>query len=311
MSYKRFTREELSKVKNISITDYMRNKGYELKPLSKNEFKIAGYGGLILSEAENVWYCFAASRGGGLIQLVMFLENTSWKEAVQDILNSSDEQTVKYDRSKSEKDNLPLIRPERNPNAKNVIAYLCSTRMIDYDLVIQCFKKKLLYQDKRRNCVFVGYDKEGHIGHIHLKGTNPNRSFAKDISGSDKCYGFSIHGQTNTVFAFESPIDLLSYMSLQKRLDLELNDSYISLYGTSNQRLMQYLIDYPDTKEIVLCLDNDEVGEKATQEITSTLNDQYKDQYQIRIDKPQLKDFNDTLIYSLRGESKLNQHAEM
>ena len=93
MSYKRFTREELSKVKNISITDHMRNEGYELKPLSKKEFKIAGCGGLILSEAENVWYCFAASRGGGLIQLVMFLENMSWKEAVQDILNTSDEKT--------------------------------------------------------------------------------------------------------------------------------------------------------------------------------------------------------------------------
>jgi hypothetical protein len=281
----------------------MRKKGYELTPLSKNEYKIKGYGGLILSEAENVFYCFTASRGGGLIQLLMFLENKSWKEAVQEILNSPQEERTAYDKSRSEQDETPLSLPEKDSYAKNVIAYLCATRKLDYELVLQCLKKKQIYQDKRKNCVFVGRDSNGQVRHIHLKGTNPNRSFAKDLSGSDKRNGFSVIGQTNAVFVFESPIDLLSYMSLQKRIGTELNDNYISLYGTSNLRLMQYLSDYPDTKEIVFCLDNDTAGNKATEEITIQIKEQFGDKYEVRIDKPELKDFNDVLIYSSKTKS--------
>lgn len=302
-TYKRFTRDQILSLNDISITGYMKSKGYELTPLSKNEVKIKGYGGLVLSEAENVWYCFSASKGGGLAQLLMFLDNLSWKEAVAEILKYPKKSIISYDKKRSEKSELPIELPEKSSNAKNVIAYLCSTRKIDYDIVIHCLKEKLIYQDRRKNCVFIGRDKDRRVKHIHLKGTNPDRTFIKDIEGSDKRFSFSIIGKTDTVFVFESPVDLLSYMSLQKKIDSDINDSYIALYGTSNLRLMQFLEDYPDTKEIVLCLDNDAAGIKATQEITVDLKNKYGDKYDVKFDKPELKDFNDALIYSLRPKT--------
>lgn len=309
-TYQRFTREQLTSINRISITGYMKSKGYELTPLSKNEFKIKGYGGLVLSEIENVWYCFTASKGGGLVQLLMFLENKSWKEAVTEILGCPQEGIVSYDRTRSEKSEMPLELPEKSSNARNVIAYLCSTRRLDYDIVIWCLKEKLIYQDKRKNCVFVGYDNNGRVKHVHLKGTNPDRTFIKDIEDSDKRFAFSIIGETNTVFVFESPVDLLSYMSLKINIGLDVDDSYISLYGTSNLRLIQFLEDYPDTKEIVLCLDNDAAGIKATQEITEELKVKFENKYEIKVDKSELKDFNDSLIYSLRAKKDVDKKKE-
>lgn len=244
------------------------------------------------------------------MQLLMFLENKSWKEAVTEILGRPQDKIDTYDKTRSEKNEMPLDLPEKSSNAKNVIAYLCSTRRLDYDIVKWCLKEKLIYQDKRRNCVFVGCDKDGRVKHVHLKGTNPDRTFLKDIEGSDKRFAFSIIGRTDTVFVFESPVDLLSYMSLQMNIGSDINDSYISLYGTSNLRLMQFLDDYPNTKEIVLCLDNDAAGVKATQEIKAELKIKYGDNYAVKIDKPELKDFNDSLIYSLRPETDLNENNE-
>ena len=238
----------------------------------------------------------------------MFLNGISWKEAVIDILEYPKENIPTYNRSRSEKNEMPLLLPAKNSSARNVIAYLCATRKIDYDLVVSCLKGKLLYQDLRKNCVFVGYDKDGNVKHAHLKGTNPDKTFMKDIEGSDKRFSFSIIGNTGTIFVFESPLDLLSYMSLQKKIGSNLDDNYIALYGTSNLRLMQFLNDYPQMKEIVLCLDNDVAGEKGTQIIMEELKNKHGDKYEIKIDKPQLKDFNDDLIYALQTKTEVQSN---
>jgi hypothetical protein len=50
-------------------------------------------------------------------------------------------------------------------------------------------KNKQLYEDERKNCVFVGYDEEKQPRFISLRGTGSKR-FRKDLWGSDKTYPF-------------------------------------------------------------------------------------------------------------------------
>ena len=306
--YYKYTEEEISSISDISITDYIRKRGIELKKLSRNEYKIEGYGGLIISEAENNWYCFTADKGGGLIQLIQFLENKSWIEAVEDVLGEAKENIALYDKTRSEKEEIPLILPERSSSARNVIAYLCTTRKLDYDIVLSCLKNKSLYQDRKNNCVFVGFDTDGRVKHIHLKGTNIQRPFQKDVEGSDKSYCFSVTGTTNKVFVFESPIDLLSFMTIQKDMGNELKEHYISSCSTSSMRLNQYLEDYPNIKEVALCFDNDSAGLKATNRIKEELKET---KLKISVLKPDLKDFNEMLVFMKSNENPLIKDAEM
>lgn len=72
---------------------------------------------------------------------------------------------------------------------------------------------------------------------------------------------------------------------------------------------MQYLSDYPDTEEIVFCLDNDTAGNKATEEITRQLKEQFEDKYEVKIDRPEMKDFNDVLAYISANKDENNQSS--
>ncbi|MFR8295145.1 MAG: toprim domain-containing protein [Ruminococcus sp.] len=67
----------------------------------------------------------------------------------------------------------------------------------------------------------------------------------------------------------------------------------LSLSGTSDVALQSYLQRYPEIKNIVLCLDNDEAGRNGIAKI----NEKYADRYNITVHVPKLgKDYNETLV---------------
>ena len=65
----------------------------------------------------------------------------------------------------------------------------------------------------------------------------------------------------DTLFVFEAPIDLLSFLSATG--DGWETHHYISLGGVSEKALMQYLADHKNIRKIYLCLDNDTAGNAA------------------------------------------------
>lgn len=145
MKYKRFTNDEIEKANSSSVVDYIRSLGLEMKRKGKS-FKIEGYGGLFIDPYKNRWYCFSKRKGGGPIQLVMFMENKTWVEAMKTIidfrrkfidLNKSYSNEIKP--MKKEKRNLAhnkkLKLPSKNNTYKHMIAYLIKTRGIDKDVV--------------------------------------------------------------------------------------------------------------------------------------------------------------------------------
>ena len=63
------------------------------------------------------------------------------------------------------------------------------------------------------------------------------------------------------MFAFEAPIDLLSFLCLFKK-DWQ-RQSYLALGGVGEKALLRFLSDRPNIKAVYLCLDSDQAGNDA------------------------------------------------
>ena len=145
----------------------------------------------------------------------------------------------------------------------------------------------------------------------------------KNVSGSQKEYSFNLtyltpESNKDTVYVFEAPVDLLSHATMyviseKKRAerlgqkpdyDVWKKQNRLSLSGTSDVALQSYLQRYPEIKNIVLCLDNDEAGRNGIAKV----NQKYADRYSITVHVPKLgKDYNETLVRYLTVAEKATE----
>ncbi len=301
MAAKRFADDEIIKANNVSIIDYINSLGLETKKTGKT-IKIEGYGGLYIDPIENRWNCFLEKKGGGPIQLAMHLENKTWVDAMKALLGKEYEsQYAKVNRRDIEKENREVSRkfilPAKNNTYKHMIAYLIKTRGISTGVVQKFINKKMLYEDEKRNCVFVGYGKDKVPKYANLRGTNTSFDFKGEVKNSNKAYSFNLTNKnSNKIYVFESPIELMSYLTLYRLKfgeNKEFNHNMVSLGGTTDIALQQLLKKNVNINEIHLCLNNDKAGISATEDIEK----KYEDNYKIETKYPKLTDYNDLLLY--------------
>ena len=292
----RFTDEQIAQADSINIISYAQSSGYPIKQVTQRSFKIEGYGGLYIHSDGHKWNWFSQNKGGGAIQFVMEMEGKTWVEAINHLLDINPE-VVRYVPPIIEKEGKKkgeFILPEKNTTFKHIFAYLINTRGIGKEIVYDFVKKHKLYENKHKSCVFVGYNKEGQAKYASVRSTNTSgKSFRCDVENSDKTYPFCKEGTNDTVCVFEAPIDLLSYLTLIKKHNIQNFKSHcISLGGVSDKALDYYLKENPNIKKIMLCLDNDEAGHFACQQI----REKYRDKYKIVRHVPEGKDFNEQLL---------------
>ena len=302
-----FTDEQINRANVVDIVNYARSMGLELKRDGK-DYRVKDYsGGFIISPEKNNWNWFEGDQGGGVVQLCMFLENKTWQEAVGTLLNEDMEPIRRApDWKPREEPPKEFNLPPKNNTDKHVYAYLTKTRGIDAEIVKDMLDKGYIYENQHRSCVFVGRDKEGVPRHASVRSTNTvGKAYKKDVSGSQKKYSFSISGTSGNLNVFEAPIDALSYMSLQKLQGKPVNDSYVALGGVTDKALEQYLEDHKDIRQITVCTDGDEAGEKAAERI----REKYGTDYEIVRERSLHKDFNEDLVGIMQEENfKRNLH---
>lgn len=302
-----FTDEQINRANLVNIVDYASSMGLELKRDGK-EYRVKDYsGGFIISPEKNNWNWFGGHQGGGVVQLCMFLENKTWQEAVGTLLNEDMEPIRRApDWKPKEEPPKEFNLPPKNNTDKHVYAYLTKTRGIDAEIVKDMLDKGYIYENQHRSCVFVGKDNEGVPRHASVRSTNTvGKAYKKDVSGSQKKYSFSISGTSGNLHVFEAPIDALSYMSLQKLQGKPVNDSYVALGGVTDKALEQYLEDHKDIRQITVCTDGDEAGEKAA----GRINEKYGTDYEIVRERSLHKDFNEDLVDIMQEENfKRNLH---
>ena len=213
-----------------------------------------------------------------------------YAEAVSTLLG--DELDVAYpQRSEKLGEPKPFALPPANKNMHRVFAYLCKTRGIDRDVVSAFAKAHLIYEDAEyHNAVFVGVGDDGIPRHAHKRSTNSEgKSFRQNVEGSDPKQSFNYTGTDGSLYVFEAPIDLLSYISLYPS-DWQ-SHSFVACCGTSIQPVLEQLR-RQSIDSVYLCLDNDSAGQKAAQRMEAELSERG---IYVEIVVPTLKDWNDDL----------------
>lgn len=200
-----------------------------------------------------------------------------------------------------EKSHKPFELPPRNDRMSRVFSYLLLTRCIDKDVLYEFVRRKMIYESADyHNAVFVGYDSSGKPCHAHKRGTVTSNSYMGNVAGSQPEFSFHWHGTSDRIYLFEAPIDMLSFISMHKENWQE--HSYAASCSVSDRVLFQCLKDNPNIKNVFLCFDNDEAGQTANKRIANKLN---KMNIQNEILVPNLKDWNEDLTFSEKGDERI------
>ena len=280
-----FTQEQKELAAATDLEAFLQSRGEKLIR-SGREKRLASDHSVTIRGGE--WYDHAACRGGNAISFLQEHYSMTFPEAVQALLGG-DFKLPERERSEPK----PFALPEANSDMRRVFAYLTKTRGIDSRVVAAFAHDKLLYEDaKYHNAVFVGMNERGTPVHAHVRSTNSRRKpFRINIEGSDPRYSFHQIGTNGRLLVFEAPIDLLSHISLYP-LDWQEN-SYVACCGTSILPVLKTLEQMPQADTVLLCMDNDEAGQKANRRMTEQLE---AEGLTVVPQIPTMKDWNDDLL---------------
>jgi len=279
-----FTQDQLDAAKHADLAAFLESRGEKLKR-SGSELEWAGRHVTIRGHQ---FYDQYEGKGGTAIDFVQKYFDASFPEAVQMLLgqNIAAEPVAPRPRARPE-----FKLPERNENMRRVYAYLLKQRCIDRAVLDHFVYKRLIYEDgKYHNVVFVGMDEQGIARHAHKRSTASQSGWRANQTGSQAAYAFHHTGTSGVLYAFEAPIDMLSFISLYQK-DWQ-QHSYVALCGVSSEPVMHQLKTNENLREVVLCLDNDQAGHQAAERLSQALTAKG---YSAATLMPQGKDFNQDL----------------
>ena len=344
----------IKKINDIQIIDYINRVGIEVKQVSSNNpdyFKIPHNGGTYITPSKNAWNCFAMKTGSkSVIQFVQFIDNVSWKDAVDKIVDIYNLQENKKDHKMSfnvEKEKISeitpkkadvlnekkaFVLPEKAENNKRVFAYLHKSRGIDNDIIQRAYNEKRIYQDAQKgNVIFKVSDNDGNIIGAAWNTTltsEEHKGKKGFVEGSKRDYPFELRGTNNRLYIFESPIDMMSYMTIKKNNNNYINikdSTFIATWGiNSSEMILKYLEKNPNIEHITIAFDNDKDAYKLVngdkipcnhgQEAAKSLKDEIEQldkKYIVDIDIPTLKDFNDDLLKIVKDKQNNEEQKKL
>lgn len=306
----------IEQARQMDLLTYLQH--YEpsnLRRVAGNVYCTREHDSLKISNGKWMWW----SRGIGgksALDYLIKVRGMDFVEAVQTIMGNSSVRSPIPENTKSY-NNQPLLLPERSPTTDVVFEYLFG-RGIDYEIINYCLEKELVIESlPYHNVVFIGYDESNKPKYAAYRATNQSRLMG-DCTGSKKQYSFRLTAEnTGEVHLFECAIDLLSYATLMKLEGKNWRQfNLISLAGVYSPKqnigdskvpvtVRKLLEKDKSIKRIILHLDNDIAGRKATKALQTILTDKYE----VVDDPPKCgKDVNDFLCVKL-GISKKHERS--
>jgi hypothetical protein len=332
---KYYTAEEYAAAKRVNIAAFLMSIGYELTR-SGYCYKAKIHDSLVIRD-DGRWYWNSRDlHGYSPIELYkqILLNDYGYRDEITAAIAAVKELSggrgsygapvsVRKELTPPRAPDEMLILPAPYKNNSRVMAYLCSARGLDPDIVRELMKYGKIYEtiqkwdkDAERyvdspyhNAVFVAYDSRGRPRNAFLRGTISvtENTFKRDVGGSNKSYPFTLSGRKSSdrVFCFESAIDAISHASLLKKCGEDWRDGWrISLGGTSFLGLDRFLRERPEIREIVSCLDNDATGERRSRKLTAEYGAKG---YVVERSAPNAKDFNENLLNFMPEETDYEQ----
>ena len=310
--------EVITEAKRMDLLTYLREfEPGELVKFSRNTYTTKTYDSLKISNGKWMWW----SRGIGgksALDYLIKVRGMDFVEAVRTIMGNGSVSYPTYENSNSY-EQQPLLLPERSSTSNVVVEYLFG-RGIDYEIINECLDKELIIESlPYHNVVFIGYDENKEPKYATYRATNQSRIMG-DCTGSKKQYSFRLTAEnTGEVHLFECAIDLLSYATLLKLDGKDWRQfNLVSLAGVYSPKqkiedskvpitLSRLLEKDKAIRRIVLHLDNDVAGRKATKALQTILPKEYE-----VVDEPPAygKDVNDFLCKRLGIKEKTERSFE-
>ena len=287
MKKKRFSDEQLQRASGIDIVAMLQGQGEKLKKQGR-VYRWMRYDSTVIDR--NRWYRHSREIGGGPIQFMQHFYGMDFVEAVKYLLGG-EEGAEFVQASRTPEPKQPFVPPQLSKNMHRTFAYLIKTRKIDADIVQHFVSEKKIFEtEEYHNVAFCGYDEKGEMKQMHLRSTLPGNRFFLDIDGSDKQYYFRHIGINNDVYVFEAPIDMLSYITMNKENWQE--SSYVCLGGVAIDALKNVLSTNEQISKVYMCVDRDDAGDKTVKRIGDELNEMGYEWERIL---PKNKDWNEDL----------------
>ena len=308
--YVHYSDEQMETANSVRISEILDREGEKYKKWGRQLCWLR-HDSVVFSGSK--WFRHSEGEGGRAIGFCKKFFGMNFQEAMEYLLdfrpemkiNLTDGKYAKMERKmapgqengrpgeKREKEPAELILPPKNETMKCAYRYLIKERHLDPEVVSFFAHEGSIYEDKAwHGVVFLGKDGEGNVRNAHVRGTmdashprdGETREFAKGerkgtqgdgkfrmtCEGSDSNYGFGHVGSGNLLYAFEAPIDLLSFVSYRRGWR---NDSYVALNGVSGNAIFRFMEEHPNVNGVVLCLDNDDPGERASMRIARELRE--------------------------------------
>lgn len=302
-----FTAEELAIAKTVDLVLVAQNLGYTPKKIGKYH---------TLKEMDSIriynrthWFRWSrqfdkGENGGSQIDFLRVFAGMDVKTAVfwllefsgyKQIVTTSSKSALKYQVKEKEQERKSFQLPVASLDNAYLYSYLNEERGISKAVIDYFINQNLIYESRHyHNIVFLGNDKEGNTRFASMRGVfdKEGKSFKCDVAGNDKRYGFNLYHEDSTeVVVFEAAIDLMSYVDIMG--DYESNMIALGMLG--NAPLTTFLEEHPQITSIRFCLDNDEPGKKATEEL---LEKYYELGFEVEKFLPPTgyKDFNEWLV---------------
>ena len=264
-----FTSAEKRQANEVDLPSFLLDRGEKLI-MAGRDYRLASDHSITVRGP--MWYDHAARKGGRAISFVQQFYDKTYPEAVAMLLGRDGQGIIPIVKKEPEsREPKPFALPEAYLNMRRLYAYLTTLRRIDRDVVTAFVREKLLYDHLRSS------NSQGKVFRINVEGSEAKHSFHKD-------------GADCSLYVFEAPIDLLSHITLYPAGWLE--HSYVACCGTSVQPVLERLRQNQKLNMVYLCLDNDEAGEDACENMMEVLENMDVDVERLR---PQGKDWNDDL----------------
>lgn len=317
----------LDTIKSISLLRVAEDMSYTVIKKGKH-YSLKEHDSVMIYPLSNTYCRFSDGRGGSTIDFVANLGGLSIGDAIGYLSNkyTNAPRAVRYNDTPRTGNVAEAYEPLRVPPKKTVkdvptefvlpaavsgkysrlYAYLTQSRCIEPEVVRDCIHRKLIYEDKNHNVVFVGYNSEGKAAFATKRSTLTDSHFKCDVVGSDQDTGFYIDNKSTKLYVTEAAIDALSLVSMHKP-DYT-NANYLSTCGTGKDAAVYArLQQHPEITSVCLANDGDKAGQKTNQKISETIAERFPN-VRVSVIVPMCKDFNEQLVQS-KQTSKKKSHS--
>ena len=302
--YIHFTTEQKDAARLTDLVALLQSQGEHLKRSGKEY--VWRDGSDKVTVRGNLWFHQYERIGGDAVDFVRRFYNMDFPQAVNFLLGNNGG-TIQRAEPVKQEPKKPFELPPPNGNMRRAYAYLLNRRGIDREVLSAFVHKGMIYESADyHNAMFVGYDEKGIARHAHKRGTGSESSYKGNTESSDPRYSFHWNGADNTLYLFEAPIDMLSFISLHQ--ENWQRHSYAAACCVGDQVLWQMMKEHPAIDTVYLCMDNDTAGQAANKRISDKL---FIQGIKHEILVPTRKDWNEDLLFDEQEDEEICQTLQL